>query len=123
MCRETKWIKRTIAILFVIVLVLGFQKNRSLDAIESFVNYLMQQDDDEKDAISGIEKWFTFSMWKQEELIDFNGLLIFEDYMQIWGCMLRMEAILFQRRHIRQRIMRWNKPSLLEIIWRQMESS
>ena len=75
MCRETKWIKRTIAILFVIVLVLGFQKNRSLDAIESFVNYLMQQDDDEKDAINGIEKWFTFSMWKQEELINFNGLL------------------------------------------------
>ena len=77
MCKETQWIKRIVAILFVIVLVVGFKMNHSFDMVESFANYLKQQDYDAKDAttISGLEKRYTFSMWKQEEFINLNGLL------------------------------------------------
>ncbi|MGM9669537.1 MAG: hypothetical protein ACI3VZ_07265 [Faecousia sp.] len=69
--------KKIVAILFTVFLLLGFIRNGSYITMNSFANYLKQQDFHAGDAISvsGIENDFTSSIWKHKELINLNGLM------------------------------------------------
>lgn len=75
--KETNLIKKAVSTIFVIALVIGFVMNGSYTTIDSFVNYLKQQDYDAEEAISisEIETEYTSNMWKHKEFINLNGAL------------------------------------------------
>lgn len=77
MIKDNIIMKEIVASIFILGLALGFIKNGSYTAVESFVNYLKQQDYNADGAITvdSIESEFNSGMWKHEELINLNGTM------------------------------------------------
>lgn len=77
MSKDNNSVKIIVAVLFVGILVVGFIKNGSYLAIESYAKYLMQKDYTDKEAITvdKIETDYSAGLWKQKELINLNGFM------------------------------------------------
>lgn len=77
-------VKRVLAILFIAVLGAWFIKSGSYKTTESLFDYLKQDTPKAEDAITvnGIEKDFNSALWKQKDLIDFNGFMAKNIHMQ-----------------------------------------
>ena len=70
-------ILKIIAFLFVLIIFLGFIKNDTYNAVDSYAKYLGQGDSKAEGALSkaGVELSYTSSIWKKRELIDINGFM------------------------------------------------
>lgn len=82
--KESSVIKRMVAIVFIVVLSIGFIKSGSYKTVESLFDYLKQDDKNAEGAVSmsGIETNYNAGLWKQKDLIDYNGFMAKQIHMQ-----------------------------------------